>query len=315
MNQDELELFASSVSAATARYSGAALDGALAELGWLDALEADPAAAVATVLGHQGASNTTSSALTRVLAYGLGADPAAVTAVLPPLGAVLPPGTVAGDRVEVRGVAFGAPPAGSTVVVAAQDGGDVVAVDVAADELACTPVSGIDPRAELVELFGSAPAPGRRRADWDTALASTQLAAGHELLGAARRMLELAREHALERVQFGQPIAMFQAVRHRMADALVAIESADALLGAAWIDRSTHTAGMAKALAGRSARTTTRHCQQVLAGIGFTTEHDFHRYLRRVLLLDQVCGASPALTRALGVELLGTRQLPALLPL
>ena len=65
-----------------------------------------------------------------------------------------------------------------------------------------------------------------------------QLALGHELVGAARTMLELAREHALERIQFGQPISMFQAVRHRLADTLVAIETADAVLDAAWLDQS-----------------------------------------------------------------------------
>ena len=54
---------------------------------------------------------------------------------------------------------------------------------------------------------------------------------------------------------------------------------------------------MAKALAGRGARTAARHCQQVLAGIGFTTEHEFHRYVRRVIVLDQLFGTSRSLTR------------------
>ena len=53
----------------------------------------------------------------------------------------------------------------------------------------------------------------------------------------------------------------------------------------------------------------------MLAGIGFTTEHDFHRYVRRVLVLDQLFGSSRTLTRELGAELLATRQLPPLPPL
>ena len=69
---------------------------------------------------------------------------------------------------------------------------------------------------------------------------------------------------------------------------------------------------MAKALAGRGARTAARHCQQVLAGIGFTTEHRFHHYVRRVLVLDQLFGAGRSLTRGLGRELLATRSLPPL---
>ena len=72
---------------------------------------------------------------------------------------------------------------------------------------------------------------------------------------------------------------------------------------------------MAKAVAGREARTAARHCQQVLAGIGFTTEHPFHLYFRRVLVLDALFGTSRTLTRALGDDLLATRQLPPLLPL
>ena len=53
----------------------------------------------------------------------------------------------------------------------------------------------------------------------------------------------------------------------------------------------------------------------MIAGIGFTTEHDLHRYVRRVLVLEQVLGATPALTRELGSGILEERRLPALLPL
>src|SRR3546814_13369391 len=103
-------------------------------------------------------------------------------------------------------------------------------------------------------------------------------------------MLELAREHALERVQFGQPISRFQAIRHKLADTLVAIETADGVLAASWPDRSPVTAALAKSLAGRGARLTAQHSQQVLAGIGFTTEHDLHRHVRRVRVLAAALG-------------------------
>ena len=141
------------------------------------------------------------------------------------------------------------------------------------------------------------------------------LALAHQLVGASRAMLQLARDHAMDRVQFDQPIARFQAVRHRLADALVAIEAADAAIGDAWEDGSPLAAAVAKAVAGRSARLVVKHCQQVLAGIGFTTEHPFHRYMRRALELDQFLGDSKFLTRTMGEELLRTRQLPPMLPL
>ena len=127
-------------------------------------------------------------------------------------------------------------------------------------------------------------------------------------------MLELARVHALERIQFGRPIATFQAVRHRLAEALVAVEAAAALLDAAWEDPSPVTAGMAKAFAGRSARSAARHCQQVLAGIGFTTEHPLHLFIRRTIVLDQLLGGGSLLTRQLGADILRTGTLPARLP-
>jgi hypothetical protein len=53
----------------------------------------------------------------------------------------------------------------------------------------------------------------------------------------------------------------------------------------------------------------------VLAGIGFTTEHEFHHYVRRVLVLGAFFGGSRSLTKELGVELLTSQRLPALLPL
>ena len=72
---------------------------------------------------------------------------------------------------------------------------------------------------------------------------------------------------------------------------------------------------MAKAVAGRQARTAARHGQQVLAGIGFTVEHPFHRYVRRALVLDALLGTAASLTTDLGHQLIGSRRLPPLLPL
>ena len=127
-------------------------------------------------------------------------------------------------------------------------------------------------------------------------MALGRLAVAHELVGASRAMLELACEHARGRIQFDRPIASFQAVRHRLAETLVAIAMAEAMLDAAWLDRRPDTSAMAKAVAGRQARTAARHCQQVLAGIGFTVEHPFHRYVRRTLVLDALLGTAASLT-------------------
>jgi alkylation response protein AidB-like acyl-CoA dehydrogenase len=58
-----------------------------------------------------------------------------------------------------------------------------------------------------------------------------------------------------------------------------------------------------------------RHCQQVLAGIGFTTEHPLHRSIRRTIVLDQLLGAGSVLTRTLGAEILSSATLPVPFPL
>ena len=113
-------------------------------------------------------------------------------------------------------------------------------------------------------------------------------------------MLALARQHALDRVQFGKPIASFQAVRHRRAETLVASEGAEATLTLPSADNPDLLALLAKAAAGKAALTAAKHCQQVLGGIGFTEEHDLHRHVKRVLVLDGLLGSSKELTRRAG---------------
>jgi hypothetical protein len=314
MDAGELALFQQSLQQAVNGHNGAALDAALFELGWPDALAADAGAAVSALFELQGAANAASSALSWVLAGALGHDGAAV--VLPVPGGCSAPGLRDAARVRVRGVATASLDACDTAVIVAAAGGAHVAIEVETASLTRRAVHGADPSLGLVEVTGDV-AGGTELgpANWRAAVAVGQLALGHELVGASRRMLELAREHALARVQFGRPIAMFQAVRHRLAETLVAIEAASAVLYAAWLDHDPLTAGMAKATAGRASRVTARHCQQVLAGIGFTTEHHFHRYLRRTLVLEQLLGGTYSLTRDLGREILARGQPPAQLPL
>ena len=320
MERAERDVFERGLRHAVEEHSGAALDGALSELGWPDALEVDTREAVSVFFELQGSAHVCSSALDRVLASSMGLDgPPGAGFVLPPLGHGRPPGELDGENLVIRGLGTASLLGDGTAVVVAQAVNTEVAFCVPTADLALRPVRGMDPELGLVEVHATVPrgalAPEVVSPSWSSSVALAQLAVGYELVGAARAMLELARQHALERIQFGQAIARFQAVRHRLADTLVGIESADAVLDAAWEDRSPMTAAVAKALAGRGARTASRHCQQVLAGIGFTTEHEFHRYARRVLVLDELFGASRSLTRDLGADLLSARRLPVFAPL
>jgi hypothetical protein len=143
-------------------------------------------------------------------------------------------------------------------------------------------------------------------------LAAGRRALGWWLVGSSRAMLALAREHALSRTQFGKPVASFQAIRHRLAETLVAIEGAEATLHAATDD---FTSLLAKAVAGQAALTAARHCQQVLGGIGFTNEHELHRHVKRVLVLDGLLGSARELTREAGALLRAHGSAPRLVQL
>jgi alkylation response protein AidB-like acyl-CoA dehydrogenase len=130
-------------------------------------------------------------------------------------------------------------------------------------------------------------------------------------------MLALARQHAVDRVQFGRHISSFQAIRHRLAETLVAIEGAEATLQAAVdVDVTDDPDGLAsllaKAAAGQAALTTARHCQQVLGGIGFTAEHLLHRHVKRALVLDGLLGNARELTREAGAALRAKGSAPRL---
>ena len=57
------------------------------------------------------------------------------------------------------------------------------------------------------------------------------------------------------------------------------------------------------------------NCQQVLAGIGFTTDHPFHRYLKRTMVLDGLFGTADEIAVDLGRQLLATRRVPTLIDL
>jgi hypothetical protein len=162
--------------------------------------------------------------------------------------------------------------------------------------------TGLDEELPLRPVPAGAPFP----------LATARRALGWWLLGTSRAMLALARAHVLDRVQFGRPLASFQAVRHRLAETYVAIEGAAATLRAATDDLGSL---LAKAAAGQAALTAARHCQQVLGGIGFTEEHDLHRHVRRALVLDGLLGSARELTREAGAQVRTRGTAPRLVQL
>lgn len=318
MEADELELLDKSVRHALMSEPDA--DDALEAIGWSDVLAAEPRDAVSVVFAALGDLNAVASALDDVLLDAMGGAVAAGAAVaLPAFGRWEPPGTMRDGRVDIDGLALARVKRRDTLAVPARDGEGMAVAIVPTDVVVRTAVHGLSPELGMSRLRADAVQPlaieTLEPAAWDDALIAGRRALATELVAAGRVMLRLAREHALERVQFGRPIAQFQAVRHRLAETYVALEAADAAVVSAWDAPGPLTAMLAKSLAGRSATVAARHSQQVLAGIGFTSEHALHHYVKRALVLDGLLGSSTRLPQEIGATLLATRQLPRLLDL
>lgn len=319
MDPEDRELFRRSLEMAAEGCKGGDLTADLEALGWAEALVDDWQAATETLFAVQGEFHLRSAGLDLLLLNALVAGRPVDEVgwpLWPAIGSTEPPGRRAGAEVELAALGSAATLSQDSFLVVASGESGPIGYTVSPDALEVRAVEGMDPDLGLVEVCGSARVLAELGAvDWPRAVFRARLAIATELVAVSRRMLELAREHAIERVQFGKPIAKFQAVRHRLAETLVAIEGAQAAVDVAWGDEDDLAAAAAKALAGRSARIAARHCQQVLAGIGFTTEHDFHEYLRRALVLDGLFGASRRITRQFGEEVVATREPPPLLPL
>lgn len=317
MDPADRELLAATVGEVLGGGPDADADALLADLGWLDMLTDEPDDAIAIVFEALGRANAASSALDDVVAFGLGMGAGSDLAVLlPPFGGWHPP--------ETTGLATKRIEAAAHLLVVRDQGRTCVTLGprraaAHASSMEVRAVRGIDPGCGLHSVTVGPGITGDAAAladgAWARAVALAQRAVAHETLGACRTMLDLARTHALERVQFDRPIARFQAVRHRLAEALVAIEGLESTLVAAADEPGSMTAAIAKAAAGRTARTVHAHAQQVLAGIGFTTDHALHRYAKRTMLLDGLFGSAAELVVDLGHQLLATRAVPTLVEL
>src|SRR5262249_26111517 len=143
--------------------SGAKLDVALSDLGWLDMLDEIPDVAVPLVFRLLGETGAHAPVLNDVVLHAAG--------------------RAGGGTVPL-------PFAGGSWVVWQRD-------DLTGSALDELPIHRV-PEGDPVPL-----AAGRRALGW-------------WLVGTSRAMLSLARQHALDRVQFGRPISTFQAIRHRL---------------------------------------------------------------------------------------------------
>jgi alkylation response protein AidB-like acyl-CoA dehydrogenase len=109
-----------------------------------------------------------------------------------------------------------------------------------------------------------------------------------EQAGAAARALEITVEYCKQRHQFGRPIGGFQAVKHRLADLYVLVETARsaAYAGA----ESPRLAAVAKAYCSEAFHTVAAEMIQLHGGIAITWEHEAHRFFKRAHGTAQLFG-------------------------
>jgi alkylation response protein AidB-like acyl-CoA dehydrogenase len=131
-----------------------------------------------------------------------------------------------------------------------------------------------------------------------------------ETVGAAQSIFDITLAYAKQREQFGAPIGSFQAIKHKFADMLVALERARATSYFAALtiaeddERRALAASTAKAAAGDCAALLAKEGIQIHGGIGYTWEHDMHLYVRRVKSSSLLFG-NAAQHRARVADLIG----------
>ncbi|WP_243788093.1 acyl-CoA dehydrogenase family protein [Saccharopolyspora gloriosae] len=155
------------------------------------------------------------------------------------------------------------------------------------------PATALDPTRPMAR-FEFSDSPARLMGDegsagqvLDRCLRAAAVALAAECVGAADRWLGEIVDYVQVREQFGRPIGSFQAVKHRLADLYVAVESARSLSRAAsWAvatrdERGAEWAAMAKSFCCETYQDVAAEGIQLHGGIGITWEHEAHLHLKR----------------------------------
>ena len=314
MDAEEIDLLTGSLREVFA-CAAADVPRQLRELGWDDVAAADPAAATTLLFTEKGRALSTAALLD--------------DAVLPLLSAELPGGPAGGadllcypypgsgtrpssTPLGTTGILLRRPEPDERLLIPVAEADGVTLAVAAAGEFTVTPLPSLDPAAGWYAVAGPTPAARYDGSAWAAAVPAAHRALAAEIIGVAERALGLAVEHTSTRRQFNAPIAAFQAVRHRLADAYVAIAAARALLAASFGDGSQSpavaavAAAAAKARAGRAHQTVSASAVQVCGAMGATLEHPLHRYVNAGAVLDGLLGSSAELTVELGAMVRAT---------
>ena len=160
-------------------------------------------------------------------------------------------------------------------------------------------------------------APGGAAAALEVAQQHAGVAWCAQALGVMGRAIETTRDYLLQRHQFGVAIASFQALRHRLADMVIAHEQARATLHgalAALVNAGrpgpelARAVAIAKAQSGRSGRFIGAQAIQLHGGIGMTNEYVVGHCFKRLMVIDSMAGGTAAQLRALAAGMSATTK-------
>ena len=243
---------------------------------------------------------------------GFGATPIDVVLALEQLGRAAVPGPLVESIAVLPALLAGTPAAdaldkigtGEVIATVAMPPSVPYALDAdAADEIflvdgtaLCRATLGeglasVDPARHLANVH-----PGSTLGEVDAAAAFDLgvLGTAAQILGAGQALLERGSQYAQARTQFGKPIGGFQAVKHLLADVMVALELARPLLFGAALSLGSQNAARdvsaAKVACTDAAYLAARNVLQVHGAIGYTQEYDLSLWLTKVRALYSAWG-------------------------
>ena len=163
------------------------------------------------------------------------------------------------------------------------------------------PATTMDPTRRLARVEAQDTAP----LGTDPGLAHTAaILLAAEQIGAAGRCLDLTVAYTKDRVQFGRPIGSFQALKHRMADLYVKVQTARAVVDDAVADPTPTSAALARVAATEAFSAVAAEAVQMHGGIAITWEHDIQLYFKRAHGSAQLLGPPREHLRRLEAEVL-----------
>jgi Acyl-CoA dehydrogenase, C-terminal domain len=300
---DTLDMLRASLRHVLTEQSDRPLSDRLADLGWDEVLADDASTAMRTLFELKGETLSTADALGPSLArtLALQTGDTSLGDVLVAFASPYGPSAVSGGEVHIDAIAL-SPPAGRRV--AHLVGGRLMICS--SQDLAATSLGAVDDAGGALRLTGTAPVSDVGWIDgyvWNRLVAHGRWLLACELVGIGRHVIAGAVEYTKVRVQYGKPIGVFQALQHRLASAHAMIVGAGHLAAEAGSAEDEWSALVAKCMAGQAAEFACTQAQQCYGAIGFTWEHEFHRYLRRTYALDRMLGDWRSLEHEIGASL------------